>query len=183
MRGLASILFGRELAPEEVSTVLVVCSADEQRFPRILAAVQQRFPKAHLTYIVPREWTRFLPPDADRHLVSDIKRSPLRILEEIRSRKYDVTVLMLTGLPVFRKAKLWALFTNYRMLVIYNENVDFFSCGAANRRAMIRHVTWRLREKGPPSLTATFATILLSPAGFVYLSLFTCWAILRRRLR
>jgi hypothetical protein len=183
MRGLASILFGRELAPEEVSTVLVVCSADEQRFPPILAAVQQRFSKAHLTYIVPREWTRFLPPDADRHLVSDIKRSPLRVLERIRSRRYDVTVLMLTGLPVFRKAKLWALFTNYRVLVIYSENIDFFSCGAANRRAIIRHLKWRLTEKGVPSLAAGLLTILLSPLGLLYLLFFTGRVLLRSRLR
>jgi hypothetical protein len=183
MRGLTTIFFGRDLAAEDVSTVLVVCSADLMRFPQVLAAVQQRFPKAHLTYIVPREYLRFLPEDCDFRLISELKKSTLRTWREIRSRKYDVTVLMLTGLPVFRKAKLWALFTNYRMLVIYNENLDYFSCGAANRMTLVRHLKWRLTEKGVPSLATSLLTILLSPLGLIYLLFFTGRVLLRSRLR
>jgi hypothetical protein len=181
MRGLTTIFFGRDLAAEDVSTVLVVCSADLMRFPQVLAAVQQRFPKAHLTYIVPREYLRFLPEDCDFRLISELKKSTLRTWREIRSRKYDVTVLMLTGQPVFQKAKLWALFTNYRMLVVYNENLDSFSCGTGNRMALIRHLRWRLREKGVHSATATILSLLLSPLGFIYLLCYTGRGLLRRR--
>lgn len=182
MRGLASIFFGRELAPEQISTVLVVCSADLLRFPQVLAAVQQRFPRSHLTYIVPRDYLRFLPEDSDIRLISDLKKSTLRTWWEIRSRKFDVTVLMLTGQPVFRKVKLWALFTKYQMLCVYNENLDSFSCFAANRSAVVRHLKWRLTEKGVPSLAASLLTILLSPLGFTYLLCFAAKTLLRGRL-
>lgn len=183
MRGLASILVGRELPAQEVSAVLVVCSADNARCPQILALVRQRFPKAHLTYVIPREYAGVVPEDAEKHLISDLKTSVLRVSREIRSRKYDVTVLMLTGQPIFRKAKLWALFTNYRMLAIYNENLDSFCCIRDDRMGLFRHAKWRLRQKGFPSLVASFLAIVLSPIGFLYLLSFTSRALIRSRLR
>jgi hypothetical protein len=183
MRGLASIFFGRELPPQEVSAVLVVCSADSARCPQILPMVQRRFPQAHLSYLIPQEYAGLLRKDAEKHLISDLKTSVLRVTREIRSRKYDVTVLMLTGQPIFRKAKLWALFTNYRTLLIYNENLDSFCCVSENRMGLIRHAKWRLREKGFPSPVATSFALLLSPVGFLYLLSFTSMALVRSRLR
>ena len=97
MRGLASIFFGRELPPQEISAALVVCSADNARCPQILSVVQRRFPKAHLTYVIPEEYVSFLPEDAEKYLISNLKTSVFQLSRKIRSRKYDVTVLMLRG--------------------------------------------------------------------------------------
>jgi hypothetical protein len=183
MRGLASIFFGRELPPQEVSAVLVVCSADNAHCPQILPMVQRQFPQAHLSYVIPEEYAVLLRKDSEKHLISDLKTSAFRVTREIRSQKYDVTVLMLTGQPIFRKAKLWALFTNYRMLAIYNENLDSFYCGSKDRMGLIRHAKWRLRGKGFTSLLATSFSLLLSPLGFLYLLCFTSTAVMRSRLR
>jgi len=145
--------------------------------------VQDRFPKAHFTYIVAAELERFLPAEADRINAADIKVSPFRVLRKVRASKYDATVLMLTGQPIFQKVKFWTLFTNYRVLVVWNENLDYFSCCKANRRAPIAHVKWRLREKGIPSFASGILSILLSPLGLVYLLLFTAWTKLRSKAR
>jgi hypothetical protein len=176
MRGLASIFFGRELLPQEVSAVLVVCCADSTRCPQILPLVQQRFPQAHLSYVIPQEYGGLLRKDAEKYLISDLKTSALRVTREIRSRKYDVTVLMLTGQPIFRKAKVWALFTNYRTLLIYNENLD-------SRVGLIRHAKGRLKQKGFTSLVASSFALVLSPLGFLYLLSFASMALVRSRLR
>ena len=128
MRGLRSIFFGSGLAADEMSTALVVCSGDAVHCPQILSHVRQRFPKAQLTYVAPQEYVQFLPQGADVRLISELKKATLQTSKEIRARKYDITVLMLTGQSIFRKAKLWALFTNYRMLLVYNENIDSFVC-------------------------------------------------------
>jgi hypothetical protein len=182
MRGLATLFLGREPAIEEITKVLVVCSSDVHRFPRILASVQERFLRAHLTYLVPKEFVHHLPNGVDLRLISDLKTSPIRRSREIRSRHFDVTVLMLTGDPVFRKAKIWAAFTNYRMLFVYNENGDSFACGGHNRMALVRHLGWRLTAKGVPSLAKTLLSVLLFPLGLIYLLHFACGALLRRRI-
>jgi hypothetical protein len=183
MRGLASIFFGREVPAQDVSAVLVVCSADKSRCPQILPLVRRRFPKAHLTYVIPGEYAGFLPEGAEKHLISDLKRSVLRVSREIRSRNYDVTVLMLTGQPYFRRAKVWALFTNYRMLIIYNEKLESFCCAGNHWMHLVRHARQRLREKGFPSLVASSFAILLSPIGFLYLLCFTSTVFVRSWLR
>ncbi len=182
MRGLATLLFGRMFGLKEAAKVLVVCTSDASRFPHILGSVRERFSNAQVAYVVPEEYMQYLPEGADKIRISDLKASPLRRSWEIRSRRFDVTVLILTGEPVFRKAKVWAAFTNYRMLLVYNENGDSFSCGADNRMALVRHLRWRLTEKGVPSVAKSMLSVLFFPLGFLYLLFFTSRALLRRRV-
>ena len=169
MRGLATLIFGRNIPDSELSKFLVVCSADERNFLKILDSVHKHFTKGHFTYIIPDQWQSFLPDGAESVSVSNIKSSPVSNLFKLRSRKYDATVLMLTGRPVFTKVKLWAVLTNYRYLMIWNENLDYFPCCAENRRILLMHVKWRLAEKGIISLKSYVLNIILSPLGFLYL--------------
>lgn len=183
MRGLATIFLGRALPSEEVSSALIICSTDTVCCEQIIPLVQQRFPEAHLTYIAPKEYVRFLPEDAEKISLVDLKRSTLRTSRKIRGRKYDAVVLILTGQPIFRRAKAWALLTNYRMLVIYNENLDCFYCGSDNPMNLVRHLKWRFREKGLSSVAASVLSILLYPLGFLYLLCFTSSVLVGSRLR
>jgi hypothetical protein len=169
LRGLATLFWGRNIPDGELSKILVVCSSDDLNFLKILASVQNHFTKGHFTYIIPDQWRRFLPDGAESVSVSDIKSSPVTNLFKLRSRKYDATVLMLTGRPVFKKVKLWSILTNYRCLMIWNENLDYFPCCAENRHISLMHIKWRLAEKGIISPKSHLLNIILSPLGFLYL--------------
>ncbi len=166
-----------------MSTVLVVCSGDAWHCPQIVAHLQNRFPKAQFTYVAPRAYLQFFPDGADVRLTSEIKKAPFRSSRNIRRQKFDVTVLMLTGQPSFRRTKLWALFTNYRTLLVYNENIDSSTWCRANWRVVLGHIRWRLTEKGFPTFTAGVLTVFLFPLGIVYLLVYTSWAIYRSRTR
>ena len=183
MRGLLTILPGKELSGDAVSTVLVVCTGDALHCPQIVAHLQNRFPKAQFTYVARREYLQFFPDGADVRLTSEIKKAPFRGLWNIRRQKFDVAVLMLTGQPGFRGPKLWALFTNYRTLLVYNENIESSTWCRANWRVILRHIGWRLTEKGFPGFTVSVLTVFLFPLGIVYLLVYTSWATFRSRIR
>ena len=183
MRGLMTFFLERELGADNVSTALVVCTSDAFHCPQILSHVQQRFAQARFTYVVPHDYKRFLADGADIRLISELRKATLRTWWEIRAQKYDVTVLMLTGQPIFRKTKLWALFTNYRMLLVYNENMDSSTWCRTNWRVVLGHIRWRLTKKGFPAFTACVLTVFLFPLGIVYLLVYTSWAIYRSRTR
>jgi hypothetical protein len=183
VRGLASIFFGRDLTPDEVSTVLVVCSADWQCFPEILSAAQKQFPGARFSYVVLEEWAQIIPEGSERFLVSDLKKRPLQILRDIRSRKFDATVLMLTGHPVFRNVKLWALLTNYRVLVVYNETNDRNALASTRHGEILRYLVWRFRKDILPSLKAWSLAVLLFLPSLIYLLFYTGSVFLRMKMR
>jgi hypothetical protein len=183
MRGLVTILMGSELTSAQVSTVLVACSCNVEHCMKILARVWKRFPKARFTYIAPKSYVRFLPEGANIDLVSEIKKNGVKKLREIRRRKFDVAVLMLTGQPVFGKIKLWMLLTDYRLLNVYNENFDVISCTGANLKYLLHHLKWRASEKGIPITPANLLRVLTFPLALAYLLSYTAWVTLRSRLR
>ena len=176
MRGLSTLFWGRNIPTNDLTNLLVVCSSDELNFPRILQSIRNHFSHCHLSYVIIDAWRHFLPDDAKIVSIKEIKSSPFSSLFKQRSRKYDATVLILSGRPVFTKIKWWSIFTNYRCLFIWNENLDFFSCCANNRKILFGHLKWRLREKGIVSFKYVFLSIFLSPFGFLYL-LFFCWLL------
>lgn len=183
IRGLATILFGNCPIPEKNPKVLVVCSSDENLFPGILDSVQNYFTGAQFTYVAPAEYIHTIPDGSDVILLSDLKTSIFGTLLKVRARKYDVTVLMLTGRPVFRKTKLWALFTNYCSLMIWNENRDCFFCGSKSHRTLLGHLRWRFGERGIVSVGSLILKFLLFPLGIFYLIMFTFWVKFKSSIR
>jgi hypothetical protein len=176
MRGLASIIWGKEQS--RISEVLVICSADEDCFPAILSEVQKHFADARISYVVCNEYLRLLPTDANLYLITDIRKSFLRKLREIRSIKYDVAVLMLTGKHVFPKIKLWALFTNYQMLYFYDETLARFLCCGKNSTELLSKILIDLRI---PPFPSGLLSIFLSPLGLLRLLFFTAHMKLRAK--
>lgn len=183
MRGLATILMGRELTSDEVFTVVVACSCNVEHCTKILAHVWKRFPKARFTYVAPESYLQFLPDGADTVPISEIKNERIKKLREIRRRDFDVAVLMLTGHPVFRKLKLWMLLTNYRLLIIYNENFDVISCVRGNWKNLLHHLRWRASEGGLPITPRNLLRVLAFPLALLYLLAYTAWVTFHSKLR
>lgn len=151
MRGLLTLLLGPEIPKEEIKTFLVVCTAEPAICTHILDRVRLRSPQAHLTYVAPESYRALLDDGGHLYSIEEIKRRKLHSLLLIRQQRFDATILMLCGGSIFRKAKLWAFLTNFRVLIIYNENLDSFACTRAHRTNLFAHSLWRLQEAGCPT--------------------------------
>ena len=146
MRGLLTLLWGINPPKEQVRKVLVVCSGELNLCVRMVDHVQQQYPNAQFTYVAPGSYVSFLCLTGCVCTIAELKRRKLRSLLSHRRQQYDVTVLMLSGAPIFRMTKLWALLTNYRVLMIYDELLDFFPCTPRYHSKVLSLLLWRLRE-------------------------------------
>ncbi len=186
MRGLLTILLGSEPRPSEVNRILFVCTAEPELCKGISAQVQQRWPAAGLSYVAPEGFRPLLGSPAKTYTLEALKRNKLRSLLEIRRQQFDATVLLLTGKSIFRKVKLWAFLTNYRLLVIYNENADSFCWIRGHWSHMWRHMARRVWVHGPRSTSEMVRWSvgwLAWPFVLLYLGLFAGWVHGRRVFR
>lgn len=186
MRGLLTLILGKEIPLESLRTALVVCTADENTLPSILDSLQYGMPWMQFTFVAPEAYRSFLPPEADVYQLVELKRKKRHYLKQVRARRFDLTVVMLTGAPIFRKAKLWAFLTNYRLLMVYNENLDSFCCSREQVGTLARHLRWRLRERGWPDTPVSAGQrlvryLIVVPMAFFYLSAFAALLWLRQK--
>ncbi len=186
MRGLLTILLGSEPQPNEVNKILFVCTAEPELCKSISAQIQHRWPAAELFFVAPESFRPLLGAPAKTYAIEVLKKNKLGSLLEIRRQRFDATVLLLTGTPMFRKLKLWAFLTNYRVLVIYNENADSFCCVRGRWYHVLRHMAFRAWRHDWPNSTLNMvrwlAGKLALPFVLCYLVLFAGWVHGRRIL-
>src|SRR5579872_2403907 len=146
MRGLFSF-FSADTGFSDFHTALVVLSADPDTAKWALTATRTRFPYLHFTFVAPEAYRAMLPPESGLVSLEQAKRSPLRFVREIRSRNFDLCIVLHPGRPSFRKAKILPFFVNARRILIYNEEGEFIPLSRHHSAHLFRHFGSRAARK------------------------------------
>ncbi len=178
MRGLLALL-NREPDLHACQRVLFVATADPRLSKKVFEKIGCRFVSARTNVVAPESFRPLFPDAVPFVSTEDVKARPLWWTFRIRRRLFDAVVLVLSGEPIFRLPKLWALFLNARSVVVYNENLDSFTLHRGHWHGVYRHIVWRLTtgQLRPGQLLQR----LLWPIGILILLCRTALLVRRHR--
>ena len=108
-------------------SVLLVATSVPDIARKVFSRACEDFPTARFSIVAPSEY-RSLFPDAAAFISNEeIKSELLALSRRLRQARFDVTIVILDGLPIFRRPKFWAFLTNSQNLWIYDANGDRMS--------------------------------------------------------
>jgi hypothetical protein len=172
MRGWLS-LFTNDTDPTAYKSGLFLASAEMDVITKVRPSMAKQWPRVNFTILAPQAYADEFRAEPEVLWLEQVRSTPLHTLRSLRSRKFDLCVVLLPGRPTFRKLKLSALFLNARRVIIYNENGDSIGMDRAHWKSLGAHLM--NRATGPQPYT------FFVPFGFSYLALRTFWLTLRAK--
>lgn len=111
--------------------------------------------------------------------------SKIRIITELRKRKFDIVAVCWTGEPGYFSLKLLAFLMKTRSILVFNENNDCFWLIRNNFKTIVSHLLWRMRGISNVSrirylLIHYLTLILLLPIGLAYVIIRVLYYTLRK---
>ncbi len=188
MRGIRSIFFSLPADIDRLKTGLFVRSCSDQHGDEILRRIRLRMPQ--IPWSVVRRFEPAEPDPAGRVFISSqavTVPKKVSLIRNLRKERFDVVVVAWTGEKSFNPLKIAACFSNFRYLLVYNENYGAFFAVKKNRSYLLRHIRWRMRDRGlftfrKPGFTV-LSWIFLYPPGVAFITLRTGFLVLRRLIR
>jgi ubiquinone/menaquinone biosynthesis C-methylase UbiE len=174
MRGIASVILNSFPDEQTLQTGLVVLSCSNRYATRIRSLVKQRY--AHIRWTILSRYHYGDYIGGDELIVSTDAVNlgqKLRLLRDIRARRFDVVVLAWVSEPSFTLLKIFGLFSNFGFLRIFDEHLASFYLHRKDFPQWRRHIVGRLRKRGVFYVANIFSWIILSPIGLLYILLQT----------
>ncbi len=108
----------------QACTALFIATSGPGVVDKVFSRANLDFPLLQFTVVAPSSYRSLFPSTV--HFISneELKTAVWTLTRRLRRSRFDLTILALDGLPIFRRAKIWAFLTHYRNLWIYNENGD-----------------------------------------------------------
>lgn len=188
MRGISSILFSRTPDTGTYTTGLIVLSCSDIYDERIARRCCEWLPHVQWTII-----RRFEPGfswfqgETIFSSYADTTPKMLALVRQLRGKKFDIAVLAGTNELSYMPLKLMAIFSGFKSLAIFNENIDAYFACKDNHRIMVNHLRWRLSQKkilrGNNLLLAILSRVFLFPLAIIYILLRTGFLVIRKQLR
>ena len=188
MRGLSSVFLSRAPDISSFKSGLIVLSCSERFEERIARHCSEWLP--HVQWTIVKRFEPGFPWFKGETIYSSYADSipeQLSLVTTLRGKRFDLTIFAGTNEPSYRPLKVMALFSGYRSLAIFNENIDgYFAC-RENFPVMVKHLRWRFSQNrvlnGKNLLTALLSRFVLFPMAIVYLVLKTFFLVLRKKMR
>ena len=168
MRGFFSLLT-QERDASDYQTGIFVASSDPDITTLGLTALEERLKYVSLSFVAPTSYRNLIPPRSEFLALETLKTRGFRAIRDLRARQLDFCVVLLTGQPTFRKAKIAALLLKTRRLYIFNEECELVALDRSHLGYVFWHLSLRFGRK---------VKKLLFPFGFLYL----LWHTARLRL-
>jgi SAM-dependent methyltransferase len=151
MRGFFSF-FSKESDLRRYRTGVFVATAENDVIAKILPALPKRFPQVSFTFLAPQAYAELFSSVGETVWIEEIKSKPVRWLASLRSRKFDLCVVLFTGRRTYRKAKFAALLLNARRTIAYDETGDSFELDRAHWKLLVTRIApWKFFSRSEPS--------------------------------
>ena len=142
--------FGPEPGGDSIKRVLLIASAPPEHIRGIYDSLVGRFPDS-VVYdaLVPFEARDVLSTNGSIAVYGDGQgtanrmRGRVRGLRFSRSQRYDIVVVMATGVAQYNRFKHLAFISKARKILAYNENRDSFFVDWSHRKVLVSHLKWR----------------------------------------
>jgi hypothetical protein len=108
--------------------------------------------------------------------------SRLRLLNDLKSRKYAAVGIICAAEPIMTKWKWWLAAKIPAKLFVVNENCDFFWADWGQRRLILHFMLFRAGLTGAAAVPA-IARLLFFPITLSYLLLYAGFVHLRRKIQ
>lgn len=171
-RGILSLLLNPPANERSFRKGLMILSCSEHNALRIREFARQR--DTHIDWEILYRYDPTGVFKGEKLLLSSDAMSlikKLTLLKELRSRKYDVVYVAWTNEPSYSFLKVFALFSNFGYLRVFNENLGAFYFIRSNYKNWKRHLLWRSQSQSEVKLffLNTLSWIFLFPLGLLYL--------------
>ena len=188
MRGLVSVILSHIPNTDEYRTGLIILSCTEKYDERIARRAQEWLP--HIQWSIVKRFEpgfEWFEGDTIFSSYAPTLAGQARLIRRIRQERFDLTILSCTNEPSFNPLKIMGILSDYRSLVVFNENIDAYFACRDTRSIILKHFRWRLAQKkhlGSRNLALTFLSwIFLFPPAFLYILLRTLFLITAKQLR
>jgi hypothetical protein len=174
--------FRREIPP--LTRILLVESGSRHLFDTLIPKLNQIYGDGIEIDLV----TCFAGvPEGFRGTVSRVTdytepSSRLRLLNDLKSRKYAAVGIICAAEPIMTKWKWWLAAKIPAKLFVVNENCDFFWADWGQRRLILHFMLFRAGLTGAAAVPA-IARLLFFPITLSYLLLYAGFVHLRRKIQ
>jgi hypothetical protein len=151
---------------------LFLASAEKDVIAKVCSGIPKQWPGVRFTVVAPQDFADQFTSEEVLWL-EQVKASPLRSIQALRRRKFDLCIVLFAGRPTFRKLKMAAVLLNARRIVVYNENGDSVPVDRAHWGALCALLLHRAKRLRPYTFFVPF--------GLIYLLVRTFWLTVRTR--